>query len=113
MVSRARKAQLADREAIQRRGDEHRQRREVLGSPAEERCPPEWYDPDLMGRTVDIGTSLFRCTVLHGLLALGLKHPEVPDAVRDVGEEMKAHLEQAMELEGLPAPPGGWDVEAS
>jgi hypothetical protein len=108
MVSKASKA---GREAIQRRGEEQRQRREVLGSPAEGRCPLAWYDAELMGKTVDIGTSLFRCTVLHGLIALGLKLPELPESVRVIGAEMKANLEQAMELAGLPAPLCGWDGE--
>lgn len=73
--------------------------------------PPEWWDEAIMFRTIEWQTSLSRAVVLHGLIALVLKHPDLPEASRTVGDQMLTHLEEALEAEGLPPPYAGWRAE--
>lgn len=70
--------------------------------------PESWLNAELLNTDIEIHMTVFRLLVIHGSLALALKHPDYPPFSRAHAEEMVDSMELILENHGLEAPKKGW-----
>lgn len=66
----------------------------------------------ILARELVLPLTVLDLFLLHGLVALALKHPLLPAGVRPPGERVLRDFEQLMEAAGLRDPPQGRRAEA-
>jgi hypothetical protein len=76
-----------------------------------EGIPPQYYDPRIMERDIELHLSTLKLLALHGATVLALKHPNMPSGTAKLLEELVGKMEYILEEQGLPEPAMGWRGE--